>query len=183
MGYGAFACKVRKEFEIHRIQNNPRSVAILLYHKQNDSLLFVRQFRPPVYMSEVAARERQRLGNTKHEVSMDWKLGNDAIDTNRYRPGELGFTFELCAGIVDKEDLSLKEIAAEEIAEEVGYRVNADELQEITTIRSGVGLSGPKQVIYYATVDKDRKIGDGGGNVSRWFQTAVSLFYFPGFRR
>lgn len=33
----------------------------------------------------------------------------------------LGFTLELCAGIIDKEGLSPAEIAREEVIEEVGY--------------------------------------------------------------
>ena len=44
------------------------SVAIILYHEERDSLVVVRQFRPPVYL----------------------KNGD-------------GYTYELCAGIVDKD--------------------------------------------------------------------------------
>ncbi len=37
--------------------------------------------------------------------------------------GEEGITVELCAGIVDKDDLSPKQIAKEEVLEECGYDV------------------------------------------------------------
>lgn len=39
-----------------------------------------------------------------------------------YGPGALGFTYELCAGIVDKK-MSLPQIAQEEILEETGTQV------------------------------------------------------------
>ena len=45
-------------------------------------------------------------------------------------PPSLGFTLELCAGIVDKPELSLVEVAREEV-EECGYRVPADRLTKI----------------------------------------------------
>lgn len=51
------------------------------------------------------------------------------IDTEKY-PAKLGFTLELCAGIVDKK-ISLAEIAVEEIFEECGYRVEPEKLERI----------------------------------------------------
>lgn len=52
-----------------------------------------------------------------------------SIDTVIY-PAKLGFTLELCAGIVDKE-ISLAEIAAEEVFEECGYKVEPEKLERI----------------------------------------------------
>lgn len=43
-------------------------------------------------------------------------------------------TLELCAGIVDK-DLSLVEIAREEVLEECGYDVPVERIEEIMTYR------------------------------------------------
>ena len=40
-----------------------------------------------------------------------------------FGPGREGVTFELCAGIVDKQ-ISLEEIAREEVLEETGYVVS-----------------------------------------------------------
>jgi UDP-sugar diphosphatase len=58
---------------------------------------------------------------------------NTEIDTKKY-PAHLGFTLELCAGIVDK-DKSLEEIACEEVQEECGYSVKAVDLQKIVQYR------------------------------------------------
>lgn len=103
------------------------SVAILLYHAQRDTLIVVKQFRPPVYLKN-----------------------ND------------GFTYELCAGIVDK-DKSLVEIAHEEILEECGYRVPLDRIQKVTSFYTAVGFAGSVQTLYYACVDETMRVGEGGG--------------------
>ncbi|KAI8514706.1 Nudix hydrolase 14, chloroplastic, partial [Branchiostoma belcheri] len=47
-------------------------------------------------------------------------------------PGSQGVTYELCAGIVDK-DVSLKEIAQSEILEEVGFQVPLEKIEEVTS--------------------------------------------------
>lgn len=54
---------------------------------------------------------------------------SNPIDTTKY-PAKLGFTLELCAGIVDKKK-SLTEIAAEEILEECGYKIDHQNLEYI----------------------------------------------------
>lgn len=55
------------------------------------------------------------------------------IDLEKYPP-KIGVTLELCAGIVDK-DLSLVEIAREEVLEECGYDVPVERIEEIMTYR------------------------------------------------
>jgi len=116
------------------------SVAILLYHRQLDSLILVRQFRPAVYVSEsrAAAPGAPRL------------------------PLTAGLTFELCAGIVDK-DKTLKEIAHEEILEETGFSVPLDSIVELTSFISAIGISGARQTMFMAEVDDSMKTHDGGG--------------------
>lgn len=52
-------------------------------------------------------------------------------------PASAGVTYELCAGLVDKPDLSLEEIARQEVLEECGYDVPASKLKRITSYRSG----------------------------------------------
>jgi UDP-sugar diphosphatase len=103
------------------------SVAILLYHKNFDSFLIVKQFRMPVFLKN-----------------------ND------------GFTYELCAGLIDKEK-SPVEIAKEEILEECGYDVDIKNIKKITEFYSSVGSSGSKQILYYAVIDENMKISEGGG--------------------
>jgi len=72
------------------------------------------------------------------------------------------YTYELCAGIVDKA-CSLEQIAIEEIEEECGYKVCVENLEKVSSFFTNVGVSGAKQHLYFATVDADAKIHEGGG--------------------
>jgi len=103
------------------------SVAIILYHEERQSLVVVKQFRPPVYLKN-----------------------ND------------GYTYELCAGIVDKEK-SLVEIAHEEILEECGYHVPLEEIQRVTSFYTAVGFAGSVQTLYAARVNESMRVSEGGG--------------------
>lgn len=112
------------------------SVAVLLYHTQKDSFCIVKQFRPAVYL-----KEQQR---------------NAAIK-------ELGYTYELCAGITDKPNKSLKQIAKEEILEECGYDVPLEKIEKITEFYSSVGFAGSKQTLFVANIDNSMQKTKGGG--------------------
>ncbi len=101
------------------------SVAILLYHRQKEAFVLVKQFRPALYMQH-----------------------------------GFPFSYELCAGIVDKKK-SLEDIAREEVEEETGYRVK--DLEKITSFFTSVGFAGSRQTLYYAVVDESARIGEGGG--------------------
>jgi UDP-sugar diphosphatase len=103
------------------------SVAILIYHREHNSFVLVKQFRPAVYMG----------------------------DKN-------GLTVELCAGIVDK-NLSLKEIASEEVMEECGYLAPIQNIERVVQVNSAVGFAGSKQTIFYVEVDESMHTGEGGG--------------------
>lgn len=71
-------------------------------------------------------------------------------------------TYELCAGIIDKE-VSLKHIAKEEIDEECGYRIEVEAIDEITSFFTNVGVSGSKQFLFFAQIDETMKTHQGGG--------------------
>ncbi len=73
-----------------------------------------------------------------------------------------GITLELCAGIVDKE-LSLEEIAREEIMEECGYDIESGTIEKVTSFYTSVGFAGSRQTLYYAEVDESMRVGEGGG--------------------
>ncbi|WP_353661893.1 NUDIX domain-containing protein [Hydrogenimonas sp. SS33] len=73
-----------------------------------------------------------------------------------------GFTYELCAGIVDKA-LPLVQIAKEEIEEETGYGVDAAKIEKVTSFYTSVGFAGSKQTLFYAEVDERMRVGEGGG--------------------
>ena len=73
-----------------------------------------------------------------------------------------GYTYELCAGIVDK-DLPLARIAVEEIAEETGYEVAEEGIEKVTSFYTSVGFAGSKQTLYYAEVTLEMRKSEGGG--------------------
>ncbi|MCG3651015.1 NUDIX domain-containing protein [Aliarcobacter butzleri] len=84
------------------------------------------------------------------------------------------FTYELCAGLVDKEK-SLEEIAIEEIDEECGYEVNKKDIQKVTSFFTNVGISGAKQHLYFAKIDENMRIHDGGGVNDE----QIELYFLP----
>ncbi len=71
-------------------------------------------------------------------------------------------TYELCAGIIDK-DISLEMIVKEEIDEECGYEVPLENIEKITSFYTNVGVSGAKQNLYYAQISDSMKKHNGGG--------------------
>jgi UDP-sugar diphosphatase len=72
------------------------------------------------------------------------------------------FTYELCAGIIDKES-SLEQIAKEEIDEECGYDVPLEKIEKITSFFTNVGVSGAKQHLFFTIIDENMKVHEGGG--------------------
>ncbi|MDR1460940.1 MAG: NUDIX hydrolase [Campylobacteraceae bacterium] len=73
-----------------------------------------------------------------------------------------GFTYEMCAGILDKNK-SLEQIMREEILEECGYDVAIESIEKITSFYTGVGFAGSKQTLYFANIDESMKKQEGGG--------------------
>ena len=115
---------IEKSWEIVQAHD---SVAILIYHEEEEAFVLVKQFRPAVYLNN-----------------------------------EEGMTVELCAGIVDKQ-LSLAQIAQEEIEEECGYDVPLEKIERITSFHTSVGFAGSKQTLYFVRVDEGLKVSEGGG--------------------
>jgi len=73
-----------------------------------------------------------------------------------------GFTYELCAGIMDK-NISPIQTAKEEILEETGYEVAIENIEKITEFYTSVGSAGAKQELFYAEVDEENRVNNGGG--------------------
>lgn len=71
-------------------------------------------------------------------------------------------TYELCAGIVDKQT-SLEQIAREEIDEECGYEVPLEKIKKISSFFTNVGVTGSKQHLFFTTIDNSMQIHAGGG--------------------
>lgn len=124
-----------------------------------------------------------RLHYTQNGINRSWEAvqSHDAVSILLYHRGKDAFltvkqfrppvymnhpehthTYELCAGIVDKET-SLEQIAREEILEECGYDVPLDEIKRIGSFHTNVGVAGAKQTLYYAIIDDAQKVNDGGG--------------------
>lgn len=115
---------------------------MIIYHKELDSLLLVRQFRPALYAAKLRTAE---------------KNGEDCNI-----PLAEGFTCELCAGLVDKEK-PMAMIVKEEILEECGYDVDVDSILHLTTFAAGVGIQGAMQSLFYTEVDEAMKVQESGG--------------------
>ncbi|XP_014454246.1 uridine diphosphate glucose pyrophosphatase NUDT14 isoform X1 [Alligator mississippiensis] len=130
------------------------SVSILIFNTSRQCFVVVKQFRPAVYMCEM---ERHQPQDFQHKDQECWYPVANPI------PAASGVTYELCAGIVDHPELSLEEIACKEVLEECGYDVPISHLKRITSYRSGVGVTGSKQTMFYAEVTDQMKTGEGGG--------------------
>ena len=127
---------IEKSWDVAQVHD---SVAVLLYHKEREAFVLVKQFRPPVYLKN----------------------------------GE-GFTYELCAGIVDKSK-PLEMITCEEIHEECGYNVVPAQLERITSFYTSVGFAGARQTLYYAELEESMQVHDGGGIDTE----AIEVVYLP----
>jgi len=124
-----------------------------------------------------------RINYTQNKVEKSWEAvkSHDSVSillyhttknaflvVKQFRPpvyvhnNDYAFTYELCAGIVDK-DISLKQIALEEIDEECGYKVDIQNISKINSFFTNVGVSGAKQHLYFAKIDESIKVHDGGG--------------------
>ncbi len=89
--------------------------------------------------------------------------GTAASVPREYGHGSLGCTYELCAGLVDKQS-SLQQIAREEILEETGYNVPMDTVEYVTSYYSSIGTGGSQQTVFYCEVTDSMLEADGGGN-------------------
>ncbi|MDR2342513.1 MAG: NUDIX domain-containing protein [Campylobacteraceae bacterium] len=85
-----------------------------------------------------------------------------------------GFTYEMCAGILDKNK-SPEQTMREEILEECGYDVAIENIKKITSFYTGVGFAGSKQTLYFAAIDESMKKDEGGGIE----EEEIELFFLP----
>jgi len=116
------------------------SVSILLWHKEKNSFVLVKQLRPAVL-------------NATHSD---------------------GYMYELCAGIIDKNTTN-EQIAKEEILEECGFDLPVENIEYITKFYTSVGISGASQILYFAQIDDNMKIDEGGGLQ----EEEIEVIYLP----
>ena len=100
-----------KSWDMIRVHD---SVSIIIFNVSRKKLVFVKQFRPPVYFAAVPENIKE-------------------VDVTKY-PATLGLALELCAGMVDKNK-SLVEIAREEVMEECGYDAPASTFERVCCYR------------------------------------------------
>lgn len=149
------------------------SVSVLIFNTTSHCFVLVKQFRPAVYMCEWERSKSQppKAAEKPEEGAAEASEPQEGPSTaaeggegsSGWPPASSGVTYELCAGLVDKPDLSLEEIARQEVLEECGYDVPASKLKRITSYRSGVGVTGSKQTLFYAEVSDDNCVSAGGG--------------------
>uniref|UniRef100_A0A5K3FD97 Uridine diphosphate glucose pyrophosphatase NUDT14 n=1 Tax=Mesocestoides corti TaxID=53468 RepID=A0A5K3FD97_MESCO len=149
-------------------------VSILIFNKDRRSFVFVKQFRPVVYYT--CLRKLEGEDATSVSAEPHTPIGADGKPISL--PSSAGETLELCAGIVDKAGVSLEEIAADEVFEECGYRVEPSRLTKITSMASSVGLSGTSGTLFYVEVtDSDLVPSAGGGNEEEG--ESIEVVYWP----
>ncbi|XP_036942902.1 uridine diphosphate glucose pyrophosphatase NUDT14 isoform X2 [Acanthopagrus latus] len=176
-----------KPFRVHYNQNGTKkswdfmrthdSVSVLIFNTSSHCFVLVKQFRPAVYMCEwernksqpTQSAEKTEEGAAEAAAptaaeSQEGQSASEGESSSQWPPASAGVTYELCAGLVDKPDLSLEEIARQEVLEECGYDVPASKLKRITSYRSGVGVTGAKQTMFYAEVSDDNCVSAGGGD-------------------
>ncbi|XP_069578452.1 uridine diphosphate glucose pyrophosphatase NUDT14 [Brachyistius frenatus] len=172
-----------KPFRVHYNQNGTKkswdfmrthdSVSVLIFNTTSHCFVLVKQFRPAVYMCEweknknqppqSAEKAEEGAAAAAAAESQEGQSASEGESSSQWPPALSGVTYELCAGLVDKPDLSLEEIARQEVLEECGYDVPASKLKRITSYRSGVGVTGAKQTMFYAEVSDDNCVSAGGG--------------------
>lgn len=100
---------------------------VIIFNKETNCFVFVRQFRAPVYMH-------------KH------------MRGDKNLTGEDGITLELCAGIIDKKEKSVAQHAVEEVQEETGYKVTLDDLEPVSAHLGSIGICGTHLRVFYVEV-------------------------------
>ncbi|CAL8080847.1 unnamed protein product [Orchesella dallaii] len=125
------------------------SVTCVLYNVSRNVLIFVKQFRPAVF---VCGALPTSPSNSQSVQDVDWNSV----------PPKIGITIELCAGIIDA-DLSLNEIIQKEVLEECGYDVPLQNFQRIIGYKGSVGVSGDKSTMFYAECTDEMHVSQGGG--------------------
>lgn len=126
------------------------SVAVLVYDRDDDCFVMVRQFRPAVYLRTLRDRNPELFHSADSSAML--RIQETNVDG-------LGFTLELCAGLVDKEGRSNEQIAVEEIEEECGYKLpSVESLEHVANYYLSTASSSPRQWLYYAVVDRSMRL-------------------------
>lgn len=133
------------------------SVAILVYHSGLHAFLLARQLRPAVLYSEHKRRQGVAPGPGTSTAPPSER------DLAALAAAGAGTTYELCGGLCDKPGLPLEQVAAEEVEEELGFRVEPDRLRRLFDFPEAVGVFGARLTVFYVSVSDGNRVGAGGG--------------------
>lgn len=87
-------------------------------------------------LPQSAEKTEEGAAEASASESQEGQSTSEGESSSQWPPASAGVTYELCAGLVDKPDISLEEIARQEVLEECGYDVPASKLKRITSYRS-----------------------------------------------
>lgn len=121
------------------IMVNPDRVNILLYNISRKVLIFIKQFRPVIYINNIPEEDL-----------------NKPIDVEKH-PIDDGITIEVCGGIVTN-GLSLEEIAVKNVLKKCSYKIAKSQLQTVIKYPSGVGITAKVQTLFYCEVMDNMRI-------------------------
>lgn len=126
------------------------SVACVIYNKTKHKLVYVKQFRPAVYMATLT-------------TGMSDLADFDPDKLPAKSDSRTGYTLELCAGLADKAGKTPEETMQEEILEETGFKVNVESIKFVSSFRGSTGLTGTMMNLYFVEVTDDQRCDRGGG--------------------
>lgn len=118
------------------------SVSALLYHRDLSAFIIVRQFRPAVFLAK-----NNLFKNPSQILNADLSSG---------------YTYELCAGLADK-NMEIEKIMVEEIFEECGYEISVENLQKIGVFHGGTSMHGNVNHLFFAEISQKDFRHAGGG--------------------
>lgn len=137
------------------------SVYIVIFNKSSSKLVLVRQFRPAPYYAQLVKKNPNILSSSK--IKGDFKP--ETLENAALISGSYGVCLEMCAGLVDKQKLSLVEIAKEEVLEECGFEAPLESFELVYKSYSGIGASGTVMSLFYVEVTEEMRVSGGGGLV------------------
>lgn len=126
------------------------SVACVIYNKSRGKLVYVKQFRPAVYLSSVTTNISDLSNFDPNHLTLP-------------KSDKVGYTLELCAGLADKDGKTPQQVMKEEIDEETGYNVPLESIKFVSSFRGSTGLSGTLMNLFFTEVTDDQRTTRGGG--------------------
>lgn len=129
-------------------------VSVLLYNKDSDCFVLVKQFRPAVYVN-INKSLKEKFVNIAANDSI-------IIEDDKLPNPKSAITCEMCSGYLEPDE-SYENAAIREVFEETGYEIDISRLKKLfnnTLSNESIDYNG--QVFYCEVSNYDQK-GKGGG--------------------